>query len=221
MSHVRKSKDKAVLRVKLSEEGLLFILNVSKEPSPSDECLFYCIKCIEQSLDNLVGYDINILFETSSVLSERYDNVAKKVCQVCEALTLMNPGLYDQLQEKLHDGLHTRKSVCAAFRNMRKFIFQGSVSWEKIIALFAFTGALVVECILQNNPEHVVIVLYSMKHFAENELTDWISQRNGWVSFNLQQISEILIVYFTCVNMFNRLGSLNCGFKMRSHDVTR
>lgn len=182
MSTALESRDNAaILKATLGHNRFSFTLEVGKHLSVSDESLFYCMRCIEQSMGNLVGYGNNIGFKTSRVLPAYYENMTKKVCEVCEVLELMNPGLYDQLQDKLHSGLHTRNSVCSALRKVRNVIFEESISWEKIIALFAFTGSLVVECVQRGNSEFVVNILYSIKYFVESELVEWIEQHNGWI----------------------------------------
>ena len=93
----------------------------------------------------------------------------------------MNPGLFDYLQEKFHNDLRTKSSVCKVLSSMLVLMFEDAITWAKIVALFAFTGALVVECILQGNCKYVVNIMYLVKHFMENELVVWIAENNGWV----------------------------------------
>ena len=174
--------DRAILKASFRKEGFSFIMDTNKARlSPSDQCLYYCIKCIEQSTDNIVGYRIDFDFKTTRRVRDIYVDKAMKICKVCTIFQIMNPGLMDHLQEKLQDGLRTKSSVCNALSIVQTLMFRDSITWAKIIALFAFIGALVVECILQGNCEYVVNILYSVKQFMENELVLWIVDNNGWV----------------------------------------
>ena len=183
MSTEQTSRGSAMLRVKFGERQIVFVQEVGKHLSPSDECLLYCIRCIQRSLDNLAGYHIPLRFETTRALSEHHESMVRNVCKVCEAFEILHPGLNEQLKQKLHsDSLTTRVAVYEAFIGVRNVIFQESVSWEKIIALFSFTGALITELVVQGNAEFAVNLLYYMKIFADNELLGWIKQNNGLVS---------------------------------------
>ena len=179
--------DRAILKASFRQNEFSFIMETNKAKlSLTEECLYYCIKCIEQSTDNILGYRIDFDFKTSRVVHDIHVDRAMKICKVCEVFQIINPGLFDHLQLKLHDSLRSKHSVCKALDGMQTRIFEDGITWAKIIALLAFTGALVVECILQSNCEFVVNILYSVKQFMENELVAWIAQHMGWVSV-LQQ----------------------------------
>lgn len=183
MESASELSDRAILKASFSENELSFMIEVGKgEFTLSDQCLYYCMKCIEQSTENILGYNIDFEFKTNRVVQEMYVERAIKICRICEVFQIMNPGLFDHLQDKLQVGLQTKRSVCHALGSIQTLIFQDSITWSKIIALFAFTGALVVECISLGNCKYVVNIMYSVKQFMENELIDWISNNNGWVS---------------------------------------
>lgn len=185
------SNDRAILKASFRKDEFSFIMEVDKvELSLSDQCLYYCMKCIEQSTDNILGYRIDFDFKASRVVGDIYVDRAMKICNVCKLFQIMNPGLFDHLQDKLQDSLRTKSSVCNALSSMQALMFQDSISWAKIIALFAFTGALVVECILRGNCEFVVNIMYSVKQFMENELVAWITKNNGWAGM-LQQFESL------------------------------
>ena len=175
--------DRTILKASFRKNEFSFIIEVGKTKiSLSDECLYYCMKCIEQSTENTLGYSIDFEFKTSRTMARIYVDTATKICKVCKLFQIMNPGLFDNLQEKFQDSLRTKTSVCNVLSSMQALMFRDSITWAKIIALFAFTGALVVECILQGNCEYVVNIMYSVKQFMENELVAWITENNGWVS---------------------------------------
>lgn len=174
--------DRAILRASFRKNEFSFTVRVGKgDLSLSEESLYYCMKCVEQSTDNVLGYRVDFDFKTSHILANTYVDRAMKVSKVCETFQIMNPGLFDHLQDKLHDGLRTKTSVCNALSRLQTLMFADNITWAKIISLFAFTGALVVECILQGNCEYVVNIMYSVKQFMENELMAWIEENNGWV----------------------------------------
>ena len=174
--------DRTILKASFRKNEFSFIIEIGKAKiSLSDECLYYCMKCIEQSTDNTHGYNIDFDFKTSRIMGDVYVDRATKICKVCELFQIMNPGLFDNLQEKFQDGLRTKSSVCKVLSSMQALMFQDTITWAKIVALFAFTGALVVECILQGNCKYVVNIVYSVKQFMENELIVWITKNNGWV----------------------------------------
>ncbi len=181
--------DRTILKASFRKSEFSFIMEIGNaELSLSDQCLYYCMKCIEQSTDNILGYCIDFDFKTSQVVGDICVDRATKICKVCKLFQIMNPGLFDHLQDKLQDGLRTKSSVCNALSSMQEMLFEDTITWAKIIALFAFTGALVVECILQENCEYVVNIMYSVKQFMENELIVWINENNGWVRMRKQRM---------------------------------
>ena len=183
--------DRAILKASFRQNEFSFIMETNKAKlTLSEECLYYCMKCIEQSTDNILGYRIDFDFKTSRLVDNVHVDRAFKIRRVCEVFQIMNPGLFDHLQCKLQDSLRTKQSVCNALDGMQTLMFQNGITWAKIVALLAFTGALVLECILQGNCEYVVNIVYSVKHFMENELVAWIAQNNGWV-----RVLQIVHIY--------------------------
>lgn len=175
--------DRAILKASFRQNEYSFIMETNKAKlTLSEECLYYCMKCIEQSTDNILGYRIDFDFKTSRVVDNIHVERATKICRVCEVFQIINPGLFDHLQCKLQDNLRTKQSVCNALDGMQTLMFQDGITWARIVALLAFTGALVLECIFQGNCEYVVNIVYSVKQFMENELVAWINENNGWVS---------------------------------------
>lgn len=68
------------------------------------------------------------------------------------------------------------------FAAVAEEIFRGDVTWGRIVALFAMTGALAMDCVKGGHPEYVLGLVQRMGIFVERDLAPWICQQGGWVS---------------------------------------
>lgn len=168
---------------------VLFIMQSKRKLNLSEESLYYCMQCVEQSTENIMGYDIDFDFRTALPIDVNFLEKAQKVCMVCEHFQIINPGLFDHLQEKLKMPLQTKRSVCHALSCLKTGLFRDGITWAKVIAFYAFIGALVVECITKGNCQYIVNIIYAVKQFIDGELVPWIKENEGWVSYSLYYLA--------------------------------
>ncbi|XP_046843978.1 uncharacterized protein LOC124438035 [Xenia sp. Carnegie-2017] len=175
------SQERAILKASFVKNEVLFIMQSKKRKlNFSEECLYYCMKCVEQSTENIMGYDIDFDFRTALPIDANFLEKAQKVCMVCEHFQIINPGLFDHLQEKLKMPLQTKRSVCHALSCLKTGLFRDGITWAKVIAFYAFISALVVECITKGNCQYIVNIIYAVKQFIDGELVPWIKENEGW-----------------------------------------
>jgi hypothetical protein len=61
----------------------------------------------------------------------------------------------------------------------------GNISWGRIVALLAFSGAVAAECVEKEMPYVVSQIISWTSAFIDQRLASWIQEHNGWVSWLL------------------------------------
>ncbi|CAL1262296.1 unnamed protein product, partial [Larinioides sclopetarius] len=95
----------------------------------------------------------------------------------------LHPKLFQSVASNL--GLHNLPSEAAVhnvFAAVAEEIFRGDVSWGRIVALFAMTGALAMDCVKGGHPEYVLGLVQRMGIFVERDVAAWICQQGGWAT---------------------------------------
>ncbi|GBO22236.1 Bcl-2-related ovarian killer A [Araneus ventricosus] len=95
----------------------------------------------------------------------------------------LHPKLFQSVASNL--GLHSLPSeavVHNVFAAVAEEIFRGDVTWGRIVALFAMTGALAMDCVKGGHPEYVLGLVQRMGIFVERDVAAWICQQGGWQS---------------------------------------
>jgi len=62
-------------------------------------------------------------------------------------------------------------------------LFSDGIKWGRIVALFAFSGALAVQCIQKEMPMLVEQVVDWTVAYIDGHLMSWIVQNGDWVCF--------------------------------------
>lgn len=68
------------------------------------------------------------------------------------------------------------------FMHVAATLFETGINWGRIIAMYAFGGALAIKCLNDDEPELIASVASFVGIFAEARLDKWISENGGWVS---------------------------------------
>lgn len=111
-----------------------------------------------------------------------------------------HPKLFQSVATNL--GLHNLPSEAVVhnmFAAVAEEIFRSDVTWGRIVALFAMTGALAMDCVKGGHPEYVLGLVQRMGIFVERDLAPWICQQGGWVSlvyFYLNKNSCQICIFF-------------------------
>lgn len=83
----------------------------------------------------------------------------------------------------LHHQLHiTPATAYQSFENVMDEVFRSGVNWGRVVGLFAFGGALCVECVEKEMSHLVVRIMEWMTVYLDNHIQPWIQTQGGWVS---------------------------------------
>lgn len=171
-------------RIKTTKPTIYIYL--TEDPSISCEGNFYFLEYLEFKLFrfNLHSY---VKFERGDmVISERIQSTSDRIQEICGLLEHLYPRLYSHISRQLKVNFKNEVIICDTFRCFCQTLFKAGISWPRIIALFAFSGGIVVDCIKERKAEFASTVVYCMKAFVEDNLMDWIKDQGGWVSLQLQ-----------------------------------
>lgn len=87
---------------------------------------------------------------------------------------------FSDLQQQLH---LTPASAYRSFESVMNEVFRDGVNWGRIVGLFAFGGALAVECVDKEMSSLVSKIMDWMSLYLDNHIQDWIQQQGGWSRF--------------------------------------
>lgn len=73
-------------------------------------------------------------------------------------------------------------TIYPTFKQIVEQLFVDGINWGRIVALFAFGGAVAAQCMADNRPTLVSQVADWVAVFTRNRLLPWIEQQGGWVS---------------------------------------
>ncbi|XP_054655108.1 bcl-2-like protein 1 [Dunckerocampus dactyliophorus] len=84
----------------------------------------------------------------------------------------------------LHHQLHiTPATAYQSFENVMDEVFRDDVNWGRIVGLFAFGGALCVECMEKEMSHLVGRIIEWMTVYLDNHIQPWIDRQGGWERF--------------------------------------
>ncbi|XP_074538349.1 bcl-2-like protein 1 [Halichoeres trimaculatus] len=85
----------------------------------------------------------------------------------------------------LHNQLHiTPATAYQSFENVMDEVFRDGVNWGRIVGLFAFGGALCVECVEKEMSPLVGRIIEWMTLYLDNRIQPWIESQGGWERFS-------------------------------------
>lgn len=91
---------------------------------------------------------------------------------------------YARAFSDLHHQLHiTPATAYQSFENVMDEVFRDGVNWGRIVGLFAFGGALCVECVEKEMSPLVGRIVGWMTVYLDNHIQPWIQSQGGWERF--------------------------------------
>lgn len=91
---------------------------------------------------------------------------------------------YSMAFSDLHSQLHiTPATAYQSFENVMDEVFRDGVNWGRIVGLFAFGGALCVECVEKEMSPLVGRIVEWMTVYLDNHIQPWIQSQGGWERF--------------------------------------
>lgn len=91
---------------------------------------------------------------------------------------------FSDLSSQLHI---TPVTVYQSFESVMDEVFRDGVNWGRIVGLFAFGGALCVECVEKEMSPLVARIAEWMTVYLDNHIQPWIQEQGGWVGEMLNQ----------------------------------
>ena len=106
--------------------------------------------------------------------------------------------VFDEMCHQLHI---TPNNAQATFVTIVNELFSDGIKWGRIVALFAFSGALAVQCVQKEMPLLVDQVVDWTVAYIDGHLMSWIVQNGDWVSLYVTEIISdgFLITFFVAV----------------------
>lgn len=125
----------------------------------------------------------------SSTQPEEYSNVLQNIGQILE---MKYPKLYTKISSHLKLTYDSEIVVWDSFNKFATNLFSEGITWAKIIALYAFTGGMALDCITHGKNEMPGRIVYWLGVFVMKKLATWIQESGGWGSivehFNTDQV---------------------------------
>ncbi|XP_016320500.1 bcl-2-like protein 1 [Sinocyclocheilus anshuiensis] len=91
---------------------------------------------------------------------------------------------YSQAFNDLSSQLHiTPATAYQSFESVMDEVFRDGVNWGRIVGLFAFGGALCVECVEKEMSPLVGNIADWMTVYLDNKIQPWIQSQGGWERF--------------------------------------
>uniref|UniRef100_A0AAQ4RRF2 Bcl-2-like protein 1 n=1 Tax=Gasterosteus aculeatus aculeatus TaxID=481459 RepID=A0AAQ4RRF2_GASAC len=88
---------------------------------------------------------------------------------------------YARAFSDLHNQLHiTPATAYQSFEDVMDEVFRDGVNWGRIVGLFAFGGALCVECVDKEMSPLVGRIVEWMTLYLDNHIQPWIQNQGGW-----------------------------------------
>ena len=120
-------------------------------------------------------------FSSHQSSSEKASQISSRVREVGELLELCYPRLYTDISSRVNVPFSSENAVHEVFNNVSSEILSDGLNWARIVALYAFAGALVAECCKDGRNSFVLDIGNWMYEFAALYMVDWIKSKGGWV----------------------------------------
>lgn len=135
-----------------------------------------CNEYIEAKLER-DGFTSRSLSPNSptEVTSRKNSEVSHRIQEIGELLELGYPGLYMNISSQLNVSFSNE-----TFNNVSSEILSDGVNWPRIVAVYAFCGALVCECYKEGRNSFVLNMGNWMYEFAALHFVEWIKLQGGW-----------------------------------------
>lgn len=102
---------------------------------------------------------------------------------------------YTQAFSSLSSQLHiTPATAYHSFESVMDEVFRNGVNWGRVVGLFAFGGALCVECVERDMNQLVPRIADWMTTYLDNHIEPWIQREGGWVSRQRNQPKDAVFM---------------------------
>lgn len=117
--------------------------------------------------------------------TEGLDVVKKVLLESVNEFELRYSCAFSDLSSQLHI---TPATAYQSFESVMDEVFRDSINWGRIVGLFAFGGALCVECVEKEMSPLVAQIAEWMTVYLDTHIQPWIQEQGGWVSKMLKTL---------------------------------
>lgn len=121
------------------------------------------------------------------------ENISRVLISVGEILETRHSAVYNDVFAQLDISMLSELTLKKAFCGVTKQIFADGISWAKIVSLFAFSGALAVECVANCANTYVLKLKSWTVQFIADNLSQWIMLHDGWVCILMNSAKSSLL----------------------------
>lgn len=158
--------------------------NSAEEIEISEQATFLCQKYIEARFtrSNLCYFNPKSRQKEGQSLVGCPEDVVQTLCEMGALLERSYPKLYNNVLDQLNWRVNLAILVCNMFNRVSEQIVVSGVSWARIVAVYAFAGALAYDFTQTGDTRFIRRLSSWMGHFSAKRLSPWIRQNGGWVS---------------------------------------
>ncbi|CAL1542979.1 unnamed protein product [Lymnaea stagnalis] len=99
------------------------------------------------------------------------------------ALEMMYPRTYSNVSRKLCLTMSSTKIVRTTLTLFLQVLFEGVITWGKVVSMFTVAGLFAEECASQGHADFVHEVVEVVVDFTGSHLLPWLVQQGGWDAF--------------------------------------
>lgn len=108
-----------------------------------------------------------------------------------EELERMHPRVYTNVSRQLSRApfgeLEDSDAAPMLLNLVAKDLFHSSITWGKIISIFAVCGGFAIDCVRQGHYDYLQFLIDGMSEIIEDDLAHWLADNGGWLGL-LQHI---------------------------------
>ena len=109
-------------------------------------------------------------------------DLSKVLLYVGETMELRHNNTFTDVLQQLNVKSVKDVNLRRLFMVVAKEMFHEEITWARVVAFFAFSGGLAVDCVLNGSPISVARIKGWMVEVVETDLVEWIQLQGGWVS---------------------------------------
>lgn len=134
--------------------------------------------------------------QTLTYSCQQSSRVSRRIQEVGLLLEVCYPRLYTDISRHVNTAWASKSEVQEVFISVSSEILSEGINWARIVALFAFAGALTMECFKKDKKDFVAEIDNWMFEFAALNMVEWIKRKGGWVSANLYSFIDYSVGFF-------------------------
>lgn len=154
----------------------------AEEVEISEQAAFLCQKYIEARFtrSNLCYFNPRSRRKDGQSSAGCPEDVVQTLCEIGALLERSYPKLYNNVLDQLNYRVNLAILVCNMFNRVSEQIVVSGVSWARIVAVYAFAGALAYDFTQTGDTRFIRSMSIWMGHFSARRLSPWIKQNGGW-----------------------------------------